>query len=73
CQLMGPVLERLAKRRSGEIMVIKVDIDKHPELATRFGLQAVPTLIVFHRNAERGRTSGAMPETDLALWVAKLA
>jgi len=54
-------------------MVIKVDIDKHPELATRFGLQAVPTLIVFHRNAERGRTSGAMPETDLALWVAKLA
>jgi len=73
CQLMGPVLERLAKRRSGEIMVIKVDIDKYPELATRFGIQAVPTLIVFHRKAERGRTSGAMPETDLALWVAKLA
>jgi len=54
-------------------MVIKVDVDKYPELAAGFGIQAVPTLIVFHRNTERGRTSGVMPETDLALWVAKLA
>ncbi|MBP6909926.1 MAG: conjugal transfer protein TraF [Candidatus Saccharicenans sp.] len=73
CQLMAPVLERLAKRRAGEVMIVKVDIDKYPGLASRFSIQAVPTLIVFHRNAERGRTSGAMPETDLALWVAKLA
>jgi thioredoxin 2 len=73
CQLMAPVLERLARRRAGEVMIVKVDIDKYPGLASRFGIQAVPTLIVFHRNAERGRTSGALPETDLALWVAKLA
>ncbi|HNS05307.1 MAG TPA: thioredoxin domain-containing protein [Candidatus Saccharicenans sp.] len=73
CQMMAPVLERLAKRRAGEIMVIKVDVDKYPELAARFSIQAVPTFLVFHRGAERGRTAGAMPETDLALWVAKLA
>ncbi len=73
CQMMAPVLERLAKRRAGEIMVIKVDVDKYPELAARFSIQAVPTFFIFHRGAERGRTAGAMPETDLALWVAKLA
>jgi thioredoxin 2 len=71
--MMAPILDRLAQRRAGEIMVIKVDVDKYPELAAGFGIQAVPTLIVFHRNTERGRTSGVMPETDLALWVAKLA
>jgi len=54
-------------------MVIKVDVDKYPELAARFSIQAVPTFLIFHRGAERGRTAGAMPETDLALWVAKLA
>ncbi|MDD8021031.1 MAG: thioredoxin domain-containing protein [Acidobacteriota bacterium] len=73
CQMMAPMLGRLAKRRAGEIMVIKVDIDKYPDLASQFGIQAVPTLIVFHRQTERGRTSGVLPETDLALWVAKLA
>jgi len=73
CQMMAPVLDRLARRRAGEIMVVKVNVNKYPELAARLNIQAVPTLIVFHRGTERGRTTGAMPETDLALWVAKLA
>lgn len=73
CLMMAPLLERLARRRAGELMVIKIDVDKYPEMAAQLGIQAVPTFIVFHKNAERGRVSGAMSETDLALWVAKLA
>ncbi|HEK86651.1 MAG TPA: thiol reductase thioredoxin [Candidatus Aminicenantes bacterium] len=73
CQMMAPFLERLARRRAGELMVIKIEVDRYPEMAAQFGIQSVPTFAIFHRNSERGRISGAMPETDLALWVAKLA
>ncbi len=72
CLLMAPIVERLARRRAGELMVIKVDLERHQDLAVRMGITAVPTFIIFHKNAERGRVSGAMSEMDFSLWVAKL-
>jgi len=73
CHMMRPVIESLARRRTGELMVLKVDVGAHPELASSLGIQAVPTFIVFSQGYERGRTSGAMPETDFSLWVASKA
>jgi thioredoxin 2 len=73
CMMMHPIVERLAKRRAGEIMVIKVNTDQSPLLASQLGIQAVPTFIVFHKGTERGRTSGAMQEADFSLWVASRA
>jgi thioredoxin 2 len=70
CQMMHPLVERLAKRRAGELMVVKVNTDRNQGLASSFGIQAVPTFIVLSKGAERGRTSGAMAETDFSLWVA---
>jgi thioredoxin 2 len=73
CQMMHPVVERLAKRRAGEIMVVKVNTDLNPRLAAQFGIQAVPTFVIIHKGTERGRTSGAMQEADFSLWVASRA
>ena len=70
CLAMHPVLERLARRKAGDLTVVRLNVDEHPEAAARFGIQGVPTFIIFNRGAERGRMSGAMPETDLSLWVA---
>lgn len=70
CRMMAPILERLARRRAGELMVIKIDIGRYPELAASFGVQAVPTFVIVHRQSERGRTTGAMSEEDFALWAA---
>ncbi|MDD8031274.1 MAG: thioredoxin family protein [Acidobacteriota bacterium] len=73
CMIMAPVVERLAQRRAGELMVVKVDVDRNPELAAQMGITSVPTLVVLHKNVERGRISGAISEMDLALWVARIA
>ncbi|MGB7296033.1 MAG: thioredoxin domain-containing protein [Candidatus Aminicenantales bacterium] len=70
CLMMHPVVERLAKRRAGEIMVVKVNTDQNPRLASQFGIQAVPTFVILSKGRERGRTSGAMQEADFSLWVA---
>lgn len=70
CHRMHPILESLAKRRPGELMVVKVNTDENAELAGAFRIQAVPTFVVIRRGTEVGRTSGAMPEMDFSLWVA---
>jgi thioredoxin 2 len=70
CHLMHPFVEGLAQRRKGELMVVKVNTDRHPELAARFRIQAVPTFVIISKGTERGRVSGAMAEADFSLWVA---
>jgi thioredoxin 2 len=71
CTGMEPVLAGVADRRKGEIMVIKISLDRHPEMGASFGIKGAPTFLVIHNGNERGRISGALPETDFALWLAK--
>jgi len=70
CRMMDPVVESLAKRRAGEITVLRVNTDENPDLASAFRIQAVPTFVVMKRGVEMGRTAGAMGEMDFSLWVA---
>ena len=72
CQMMHPVVENLASRRAGELMVVKINVDSHPEMAAAFGIQGVPTVIILRRGNEVARNSGAMDETNFSLWVASL-
>lgn len=73
CHMMNPHVESLARRRKGEMMVIKVNTDLIPQLPQTYGIMGVPTFIVFRKGVERGRTSGALPEADFSLWAANLA
>lgn len=61
CRAMNPVVERLA----GEFKVCKVDIDKNQSLAAKFGVNAVPTFIVFRNGQPAQRIEGAVPEATL--------
>lgn len=47
CRMLSPVLDELAVEQSGKAVIAKVNIGESPELAARFGITAVPTLIVF--------------------------
>ena len=50
-------------------MVVRINVDQHPQVAAKFRVQGVPTFVILHKGYERGRTSGALPEADFALWV----
>lgn len=56
CRMLTPYLEQLAQEFEGRIKFVKIDVDRAPELAYRFDIRAVPTLILFHN----GRTVDAM-------------
>lgn len=71
CRTMAPELEKVARARAGSLLVGKVDADRYPELAARYSIEALPTLVLFDGATERKRLSGARPAAailrDLAL------
>jgi len=75
CHMMRPIVEGVAKRRAGDVMVIKVNVElpENRELAAAFKVQAVPTFVIIKKGYETARSTGAMPETDFSLWVASQA
>jgi thioredoxin 2 len=46
----------------------KVDTQSHPELASRYAIRAIPTLVLFHQGRELARHSGAMSQSDIVRW-----
>ena len=69
CRMMAPVLDRTAAQRATELRVAKVNTDEQPELAGRFGIRSIPTLILFRRGREIARQSGAVDAASLARWL----
>ncbi len=65
CKMMGPVLEEI----KDEIQVVKIDIDENPELAKKYGVMSVPTLIHFKNGMEHKVTVGYIPKDELLKWL----
>lgn len=64
CRSQGPVLEAVAPKIA-PIKIGKINIDKEPELQEKYGIQAVPTMLIFKDGAEQIRFSGFHPEPAL--------
>lgn len=47
CRALGPTIEKLAEDHEGDAQVGKLNIDEHPQLAARFGISSIPTVLVF--------------------------
>ena len=69
CRMMAPVLDRAAAQRATGLRVAKVNTDEQPQLAGRFGIRSIPTLILFREGRELARQSGALDGSSLARWL----
>jgi len=65
CRMMAPVLEQLAEDYEGSIKFAKVNVDENQELAARYGIMSIPTLVIFNAGQEAGRIIGYMPKEKL--------
>jgi thioredoxin 2 len=61
CRAVAPELAKVASRRAGSVVVAKLDTDALPDVAGRFGIRSIPTMILFRNGAEAKRLTGAMP------------
>jgi len=61
CRAVAPEIAKVAGQRAGKIVVAKVDTEALPQVAARFAIRSIPTMILFHRGKETRRLTGARP------------
>ena len=69
CRMMAPAYEAAARQLEPEVQLIKLNSDAEHEVAGRFGIRSIPTMLLFHGGREIARTSGAMSAGQIVSWV----
>jgi len=70
CRAMAPHFARAAEQLKGRVQLVKVNTEAAPGLASRLGIRAIPTLVLFRDGAEVKRVSGALDTGELVRWAA---
>ena len=65
CRMVSPVVDEVATDMADVIAVAKCNVDENEELALKYGVMSIPTLIIFRDGAEVGRLVGALPKEKL--------
>jgi thioredoxin 1 len=65
CRMQGPILDRVAMQTQGKASVAKVNVDQAPGVAARYGVQSIPTLIVFRNGEPMHEFVGVQSEATL--------
>ncbi len=65
CRMLAPVVEELAGEFDGKVKFGKVNVDEQPELAMRYGVQSIPTLILFRGGEPVNASVGVVPEDSI--------
>ena len=65
CHMVAPVLDQIADERADELDVVKVNIDEEPEIASRYGVMSIPTIVLFKDGEPKAAAIGAQPKGPL--------
>ena len=68
---MAPQFEQAARQLRGRVLFAKVDTDANPQVAQRFAIQSIPTLVLLQGGREVQRISGALQAPQIQSWVAQ--
>ena len=70
CKMLAPILEEIDERKeAGDLLIVKVDVDEVGVIAAKFGIQSIPTLILFENGQAIKTTLGYMPKPQLLIFL----
>jgi len=69
CRMLAPVLDELAKEKTGTLSIAKLNVDENPETPTVYHVRSIPTLILFKDGKAIGTMVGAHPKSKLVNWL----
>jgi len=62
CHAVAPVLDKIAEERSDEVRLVKINVDENQELMVRYGIQSIPTIVLFKGGEPAAAVIGAQPK-----------
>jgi thioredoxin 1 len=70
CRMIAPALEELAAGAlNGKVKIVKLNVDENPKTAAKYGIQSIPTLMIFKNGQMASRQVGAAPKQKLEQWI----
>jgi len=70
CKMMAPVMDELASEWKGRVRVCKLEVDGNPDIASRFQIRSIPTMIILDRGVEKETMIGALPKQQIKIKMA---
>lgn len=64
CRMIGPIIEEIGKEYEGKALVVKCDVDNSPQVASRFGIRNIPTVLYFKEGKLADKQIGAVPKSN---------
>ena len=65
CRMLAPTIAKIAEEQEGKIKVGKIDVDEEPELAAKYGIASIPTLMVFKNGVVAKTSIGVIPKAAI--------
>ncbi|HEY7243736.1 MAG TPA: thioredoxin [Xanthobacteraceae bacterium] len=69
CRMIAPALEEIAGSLGGKVKIVKLNVDENPKTAAKYGIQSIPTLMIFKDGQMTSRQIGALPKQKLEDWI----
>ena len=69
CRMIAPALEEIAGSLDGKVKIVKLNVDENPKTAAKYGIQSIPTLMIFKGGQMASRQIGALPKQKLEDWI----
>ena len=69
CRMIAPIVEQLAKEYAGKVVFAKLNTDENPQIAARYGITGIPTLIFFKNGKPVDKIVGAYPKGEIERWI----
>jgi thioredoxin 2 len=70
CRQMAPQYQTAAQALQGQVRLVKLNTEAHPNAGAKYRIRGIPTMAVFSNGKERARQSGAMPSQAIVSWIA---
>jgi len=69
CKMLGPILEEISKDLKNKIQIVKVNLDENQDLAMKYSIRSIPTLLLFKDGQLIDTKVGLLPKSDLVEWL----
>lgn len=71
CRMLSPILDRVVERLNGKVVLVKIDVDKNIDLAVKYDIMSIPTVMMFKNGEIVDYFVGFFPEEEVIKWVEK--